>query len=98
MQLIIKYCTEELKMSQSTACMLIKQFQNHPDILIEFEKWISERTFDVQNPVVAEGYTAKKISEIAPFLDGVGVYKFLITLREKPEVAKKYIEQGFPKK
>lgn len=98
MQLITKYCTEELKMSQNIACMLIKQFQNHPDILMEFEKWISERTFDTHNPVVVEGYTAKKISEIAPFLDGIGIYKFLITLREKPEAAKKYIEQGFPKK
>jgi hypothetical protein len=31
-------------------------------------------------------------------MDGVGVYNFLISLRERPENAKKIIAAGFPRK
>jgi len=35
---------------------------------------------------------------LAPFMDGVGIYNFLITLRERPENAKRIIAEGFPRK
>lgn len=46
--------------------------------------------------VSVEGYTAKKISELAPFMNAVGIYNFLVLLREQPEKAKVYITEGFP--
>lgn len=41
------------------------------------------------------GYTAKTIHEIAPQLVGIGVYNFLVTLRDDPEGAKEIIDEGF---
>ncbi|MDR2344126.1 MAG: hypothetical protein LBD86_06320 [Spirochaetaceae bacterium] len=45
-----------------------------------------------------EGYTAEMIARLAPFMDGVGVYNFLVTLRERPDNGKRIIVAGFPRK
>ncbi|MDR2546410.1 MAG: hypothetical protein LBC96_02730 [Lachnospiraceae bacterium] len=49
-------------------------------------------------PVTIEGYTAAAISALAPFMDGVGVYNFMVTLRERPDNAKRIIAEGFVRK
>lgn len=52
----------------------------------------------LKGTIKIEGYTAKKIHEIAPKLDASGVYQFMITLCENPQKAKEYIKKGFPRK
>jgi hypothetical protein len=50
------------------------------------------------NPLAVGGYTAQDINNLAPFMDGLGVFTFMVTLREDPAKAKEYIEGGFKRK
>ena len=45
--------------------------------------------------VEVDGYRAQDIYEMAPMLDGIGVFNFLVTLRDDPEEGEKMIEEGF---
>lgn len=98
MDQVMQYCLEELKMPKPIATMIINTLSEQPDIFEEFKKWLETRSYDMDDAISVEGYTAKAISEIAPFFDGIGVYGFLVELREDPEHAKKKIKQGFPRK
>ena len=74
----------------------IDRFRRNADIMEEFSNWIENNSFPTdENAIVVNEYTAKKIKEIAPALSGLGVYNFLIDLREKPEEARQVIEDGF---
>lgn len=89
---------EEKNTTKVVAHVLTKNLVKYKDIYEEFLYWIENRDFNFTNAVEIEGYTAKRISEIAPFLDGSGVYNFLVTLREEPEKAHEYIRNKFPHK
>ena len=90
------YLTNERNLKLEAATKIISPTKNHADIRAEFETWIQTRSFENENPVTVEGYTAAMISEIAPFMSGVGVFNFLVTLRERPDEAKQYIDEDFP--
>ena len=75
--------------------MALKKIEKYEDICKEFCLWLEKRDYEFDNPLEVGGYTAKQIFELNPRLNGIGVYNFLITLREEPEVANKYIEEGF---
>ena len=64
------------------------------DIKQEFLKWLKERNYDNASLVI-DGYTAKDIHQMAPFMDGAGVYNFMATLRDNPKAATEIIEEGF---
>ena len=98
MNLIRKYLIEEKKMSAVVAERTILKLEQHPDISSELEKWIADRTYESNRPVSVEGYTATDIVKLAPFMDGVGVFTFLVSLREQPDKAKAQIAAGFPRK
>lgn len=98
MEKIRSYLTNEKKMPSVLIDRNMKKLELHPDIADEFSAWIDNRSYKETSAVTIEGYTAKNIFEIAPFLDGVGVFNFMITLREKPEQAKEQIAAGFPRK
>ena len=98
MDVIIKYFIDEKKTTMGVARILAKTIEKYPDIRNEFIYWLENRSFDVPNAVEINGYSAKQISEIAPFLDAAGVYNFMVTLRDSPEKAKDYIRNRFPRK
>ena len=98
MDLIKKYCREDLALSDTMANRVLASLEKNEDIFKEFGEWVKTRNYDFQYPVTVEGYTAKQIHEIAPFLEGIGVYNFLVYLREMPEKAKAYMDAGFPRK
>ena len=98
MEKIIEYFVKEKNTTEVVAKVLAKSLLKYPDIKNEFLYWIDHRNFDVPNSVVIDGYSAKRIREIEPSLDVAGIYNFMVTLRDNPEKAKEYIEQGFPKK
>ena len=75
--------------------MKLKKLENNPDIRDEFEKWITNREYETDNPVIVEGYSAKSLAEISKFLDGEGAFMMLIELRNNPDVAKKRLAAGF---
>lgn len=74
--------------------MLRNKVTKYDDIAGEFMKWLETQKYADDGLVVGD-YTAKQIYEMAPELDGIGVFNFLVTLRERPEEARKIIESGF---
>ncbi len=98
MKEIIDYLVNEKGVTMIVATVLAKSFEKYPEIKQEFISWIKERNFKEEDAIKIEGYTAKRIHEIAPELDASGVYQFMITLRENPQKAKEYIQKGFPRK
>lgn len=78
---------------------LVKPYYNHPDIANEFEYWIRKKQFIEKNPITESGYTAKRLyDEHNDVLDIQGIYSLLITLRENPDKAIKWMKEGFPRK
>ena len=98
MERLLKYYYEEKKVSKPVARILMAGFERNPDIAHEFCKWIENRSYDYDDPLIVNGYTANRIHEIAPHLDASGVYGFLVTLREKPDVAEETIKNNFARK
>lgn len=92
-----------LSKKESTTDVVIKQlvkpYYNHPDIANEFEYWIRKKTVYRRKSHNKSGYTAKKIyEEHNDVLDIQGIFSLLITLREDPDKAIKWIKEGFPRK
>lgn len=93
--LLERYLVTELKITGGMMLTMADKIQKYDDIYDEFCYWLENRNYDKDNPIKVEGYTAKQIFELNPKLDGIGVYNFMITLREHPERAKEYIKSGF---
>jgi hypothetical protein len=98
MEKIIDYLVKTCHQKPEAAVKVAQPFAEHDDIRTELEHWIETQEYLQNNPLTIEGYTAKKVSELAPFMNGVGVYNFLVTLRERPDNAKRIIAEGFPRK
>lgn len=98
MDIIMNYLLSDKKMPEDLANRTAKKITRYDDIRKEFESWIETRTYNVNNPIVIEGYTAQEIFKLAPFMDGLGVFNFMITLRDHPRRAKEYIDNGFSRK
>ena len=92
---IYNYLVNEKNNSKAVASTITEKVCRHEDIKNEFLKWLEKRNYDFDNPLTISGYTAKDIVKMAPFMDGIGVYTFMVTLREKPDKAKQYIKEGF---
>lgn len=92
----IRIYLETEGLSESAIQRRMAEFERQADIAAEFVKWIESGADGYIEGITVEGYSAKQIKELAPFMNGIGVYNFLITLRESPEIAKKYIVEGFP--
>ena len=98
MEQIKEYLLTEKGLTPAVAERMMSKFEKHPDIAKEFVLWIQTKEYKDEDPIVVEGYSARDIVNLAPFLDGAGVFNFLISLREQPERAKQQIVAGFPRK
>ena len=98
MEEIKQYLLNERKISPVLLERMLPKFEKHQDIAEELTLWIQTKEYVTANPVIVEGYTASDIHRLAPFLDGVGVFNFMISLRERPEKAKQQLAAGFPRK
>ena len=98
MEKIVHYLVNARNQKPEVAVQIASPFERHDDIRAELEKWLELQEYAQDNPLTIEGYTAEMISKLAPFMDGVGVYNFLITLRERPENGKRIIAEGFKRK
>ena len=92
------YLLNDKKMNEAAAARTEKKVTKHEDIRKEFELWIKNKAYNADNPLVVGGYTAQDIYGLAPFMDGLGVFNFMVTLREDPAKAKEYIDEGFKRK
>ena len=98
MEQIVNYLVKVRNQKPEVARKIATSFEKHDDIRTELEKWIVQQEYMQENPLTIEGYTAEMISKLAPFMDGVGVYNFMVTLRERPDNGKRIITEGFPRK
>ena len=73
--------------------MIYFKMRKHKDILKEFIVYSITRNYNMGNPVVVEGYTAKRISELNPHLCAYEIYLLLIRLRDEPESIIKLVEK-----
>lgn len=97
MEKVLNYLINELNQSERVAKRNAAKLCKYEDIKDEFLVWTNSNEF-VKMGVTVDGYTAKKIHELAPFMNGVGVYSFMVTLRDNPELAHETIKAGFPRK
>lgn len=74
--------------------LMIAKITKYEDILEDFAWWLKDRNYE-RTSVEVNGYTAKEIFKMAPRLDGIGVFNFLVTLRDNPDTAQKIIAEGF---
>ena len=98
MSQITAYFIQKEGVTPVVAAILAKSLEKYDDIKNEFIYWIENNSFEGENPLTINGYTAKSIHELAPQLDGAGVFNFMVTLRDNPEKAQEYIDRGFPTK
>lgn len=98
MEKIANYLVNDRHQKPEVAAKIASPFKRHDDIRAELEHWIDRQEYTRDHPLAIEGYTAEMISQLAPFMDGIGVYNFLITLRERPENGKRIIADGFKRK
>lgn len=97
-QTIIKYFKEDAKMNDFVAKTLFKDLSKYDDILNEFTKYLNQKTYDLENAIEINGYTAKKIHELNPSFEPTGVYTFMELLRTDPKRAEEIIKGGFKNK
>lgn len=93
---IINYFIEEKGETAVVARILEKNLIKYDDIKNSFLDWLNTRNYS-EKPVI-EGYNAKEIHELYPELDASGVYQFLVTLRDNPQKAQRYLDDNFSKK
>jgi len=98
MENIINYLINTCNQKPEVAAKIVSPLEKHDDIRAELEKWIEKQEYPKDNFLTIESYTAEMISKFAPFMDGVGVYNFMVTLRERPENAKRIIAENFKRK
>jgi len=91
---IERYLREERGITSDVVRQRLREkVMKYDDIAGEFGRWLERREY--KEGVKIEGYTARGIYELAPKLDGIGVFNFLVTLRDDPEGARKIIQEGF---
>ena len=95
---IIKYFKEDAKVNDEVAKILFKDLSKYDDILNEFTKYLNQKTYDLENAIEINGYTAKKIHELNPSFEPTGVYTFMELLRTDPKRAEEIIKGGFKNK
>ena len=90
---VLDYCTKELRVSPEEAERLFKKVSKYEDIYSEFLSWIDNRKYT--NRIIVGDYSSEQIYKLAPSLSGIGVYNFMVTLRDNPELAREIIQSGF---
>lgn len=98
METIVTYLEKEKNMPTVLVNRTVKKFERNTDIADELKLWIKTGEYKTESMVVVDGYSAGDIKRLAPFLDGIGVFNFMITLRENPEKGREIIKAGFPRK
>lgn len=89
------YLVNEKHCAGLAAERLIDKIVKYEDIWEDFCHWLETRDYYNEKAVVVEGYNAQAIIDIAPMLDGIGAFNFLVDLRDRPEEARKVMEAGF---
>lgn len=83
--LIGTYLSREKGYSEAAAWRLFEKVTKYEDIRQEFIHWLRTRNYEVDDPVVVNGYNALAILDASPELDGIGVFNVLVDLRDQED-------------
>lgn len=95
MDRIVDYLINTQGMSERVANRNALKLCKYDDVRKEFLTFIENEEYP-QKGIVIEGYSARDIHNLSARLSPVGVYNFLVSLRETPDAAKEIIAAGFP--
>ena len=98
MSTIIREFYEDNKIPGILMKQKMSKFAKNNDIALEFEYWIKNKSYNMDNAVTIEGYTAQKLADASEYLDGEGAFMMLIELRDNPQKALEQINKGFRRK
>lgn len=94
-EIITNYLVTEKQVDSEIARkVVLAKILKYDDIVTEFMQWLETRTYR-DDGLEIMGYRAQDVYAMAPFLDGIGVYEFLVTLRDNPKRGQEIIESGF---
>ena len=93
---ILEYFVKDLECSEEIATDMLQQLKAQDDIYREFLYWFEHRTFQEENPVEIDGYTAKKLFEDFKIKE-IGAFNLMVSLRTDHDEALEYIKAGLPK-
>lgn len=96
---LVEDMKSRFKLNQKMAILSLVELECHPDIYKEFLGGMENTMFSFpeENAIVVEGYSAEMLFANYP-LSELGAYKYLIYLREEPEVALADLKAGLPRK
>lgn len=90
-------CFMNVDMSEKRMEETAENLLKYEDIALAVQHHIEYDQYD--NSIIVAGYTAKQIhEEVKDKLEVIGVYNYLVTLKEKPEQGKEWLKQGLPRK
>ncbi len=96
-KIITHYLVDECNKSNAFAVSCIQKLRAHPDIMRAFVEWINVRDFCRINAPVVMGIDVTKLYATGK-LSPVGVFNYLIYLRNNPEEALDALKHGLPRK
>ncbi len=95
---IIKRFYENNKIPGILLKQKLSKFGQNEDIAAEFEYWIENGVYKTDGEITIEGYTAKRLADESPYLNGEGAFLMMIELRESPQNALDQIAKGLKRK
>lgn len=90
-----QYLQEEKQCQGLALQRVLDKIIKYEDIFEDFYHWLETCEYEHDGVVIVEGYNAQSLVDLAPMLDGIGAFNFLVDLREQPEKALKTIKEGF---
>ena len=96
-EIIIQYLVNECGKNEVFVKNCLEKMEKHPDVMSAFVEWISVRDFNnIHAPTVC-GIDVMKLHNTGK-LTPVGVFNYLIYLRNNPKEALDALEKGLPRK
>jgi hypothetical protein len=93
---ISTYLRDVAGYTEKNLAMALEKLSRHEDIAEELAVAIEAGDFP-EDAIVVEGHTARKLSDTT-YLSLIGVYNYLIYLRDKPTEALAALSKGLPRK
>lgn len=94
---ITQYLVGECGKSSTFAAGCIQKMKAHPDVMNAFAEWIELRDFSRIHAPVVMGISVTELHATGK-LSPVGVFNYLIYLRNNPEEALDALKRGLPRK
>ena len=94
-EILLKYIQHNNRIPPERQSKSIEKLRSHEDVYLEFLLYTVTGVYIEEDALSIQGYTAKQISAETK-LTPLGVFNYLIYLREKPQEALENLKKGLP--